>query len=320
MPMELKYDRTSIVSAVALLVYIALIFAIQPAFFSAANLASILYYAALVLPAVMGMHLLLILGTFDLSVGAVAAASAVIAAQLLSVGLPIPVAVTAGVLVGALFGCLNWLLVARLSIPALIGTLITMGAARATAIGLTQGQTLAGLPNKLNWVAYGPLARLSMALTNAVLFGTTLVLVIEFLSQRHVMFRRFYQAGSNPKAASDSGVNISALELLAFAMCGMGASTVGLLQSSRTLSASPHGFSDLAIDCIAACVVGGDSLSGGSGRPIGAVWGTLIVVISRNLVVLAQISVYWQDLAIAIFLLTSMLFNRMRTREWSALS
>jgi ribose transport system permease protein len=76
------------------------------------------------------------------------------------------------------------------------------------------------------------------------------------------------------------------------------------------MSASPHAFPDLALDCIAACVIGGDRLSGGAGRVSGAFFGLLMVVVSRNLVFLAGISAYWQDLAIALILLGAAVLNR----------
>jgi ribose transport system permease protein len=265
-----------------------------------------LYYTCLVVPAVMGVHLLILLGMFDLSVGAVAAAAGVVMAKAVSVGFSLPAAVALGLCVGLLFGFLNWLVVSKLNISALIGTLITMGAARAVSVGTTEGVTLTGLPPTFAHLAQG----LTAGIRNAVLIGAALVVMVEFLSHKHIVFRRFYQIGSNRTAAVQSGINVSLLDFTAFALSGMGAAFAGLFQASRTLSASPHEFPDLALDCIAACVIGGDNLSGGSGQAIGAFMGMLMVVVSRNLVILAGINVYWQDLAIAVVLFGAVLLNR----------
>jgi ribose/xylose/arabinose/galactoside ABC-type transport system permease subunit len=295
-----------VLSVVIFALYLALIYAYQPTFFSPSNLASLLYYTCLLIPAALGVHLLIVLGLFDLSIGSVAAASGVVMAQAVAAGAPLSIGVIGGVVTGMLFGFLNWFLVSKLRIAALIGTLIAMGLARATAVGITQGETLAGLPEAFGRLSLGSF----MGFPHAVAVGVILVAVLELLSLKHVIFRRFYQAGSNRRAAVDNGINVSALECLAFVLAGIGASLVGLLQSSRTLSATPHAFPDLALDCIAACVIGGDSLSGGSGRPTGAFLGMLMIVASRNLAVLGGVSVYWQDLAVSVILLAAVLFNK----------
>lgn len=97
---------------------------------------------------------------------------------------------------------------------------------------------------------------------------------------------------------------------MGFLLCSLGAAFTGILQSSRTLSASPLVFPDLALECIAACVIGGTALSGGKGRPVGAFIGMFMVVLSRNLAVLAGVGVYWKELAIAVVLLAAVLLNR----------
>jgi len=106
-----------------------------------------------------------------------------------------------------------------------------------------------------------------------------------------------------------SGINVRAIKLFGFALAGAGSAVAGILQSSRTLSASPFVFPDLALECIAACVIGGASLSGGTGRAAGAFFGMLMVVISRNLVVMAGVSVYWQELGVALVLLAAVLLK-----------
>jgi ribose transport system permease protein len=291
----------SVVCAVAVYVF-------QPEFFSVSNLASILYYTCLVIPAVLGVHLLIVMGQFDLSVGAVASASAVITEKAVSASIGLPGGILAGVLTGLVFGLLNWLVVNKLQIPALIGTMITMGVARACSVGLTRGVTVAGLPD-----AFGQLAQRSfIGVPRAIVLGLFLVGTLELLSERHLLFRRFYQIGSNRRAAAANGANIPVLEGIGFILAGMGAALAGLLQSTGTLSAEPHGFPDLAFDCIAACVIGGDSLSGGVGRPTGAFLGMVIIVMSRNVVVLAGVNVYWHDLGVALVIFVAVLLNRIQ--------
>jgi ribose transport system permease protein len=289
-------------------VYLSAIYAAQPNFFSSTNVSSLFYYTCLLIPAVLAMNLLIILGLFDLSMGAIAALAGVVMASSISMGFSTIEGIGLGIFAGIVFGLLNWILVSKCRIPVLIGTLISMGIARACALGLTKGETITGLPN----VMEGFIRENWGGISIVTLLGILLVLILEFLSQKHIVFRRLYHVGSNRKLATDMGISVSKLECFAFVLAGVGAAIVGLLQSSRTLSASPHAFPDLALDCIAACIIGGASISGGSGRAVGAFLGMLMVVISRNLVVMAGVSVYWKDLAVAIILLIAVLISRFK--------
>jgi ribose transport system permease protein len=292
--------------SVLLAIYSLCIYLNQPAFFSFSNLGSILYYTCLLVPALLGVYLLVVLGQFDLSVGSVAALAGVIAALSIKAGCPIGLCVVLAFFAGAIFGTINWLLVSKMRIPALVGTLITMAAARAAALGLSEGQVVGGVSNNLAGLTLG----IAGSVSPAIWLGLALVAALAFLSKQHVIIRHMHLAGSNRDAVMSTGINVSNLEWIAFVCAGIGASLVGVLQCSRTLSASPLSFPDLALECIAACVIGGARFSGGSGSAIGAFIGMLIVVASRNLVVLTGISVYWKDLGIALVLLAAVLLNR----------
>jgi ribose transport system permease protein len=293
-----------------LALYLLCIYLVQPNFFMLSNLGLVLYYTCLLVPAVVGVYLLMIIGLFDLSVGAVAAVAGVVVAKMLHYGFSIPTSIFLALLTGAVFGFINWILISRARIPALIATLITLGAARAFALAVTQGQVVGNLPSAFGDLALGT----DGALSPAVVFGLILVLTIEVLMQRHIIFRRLYHVGSSRTATALCGINVARVECLGLVACSLGAALVGILQSSRTLSASPLVFQDLALECIAACIIGGTSLFGGSGRVGGAFLGMLMVVVSRNLVVLAGVNVYWRELGVALVLLAAVLVNKRESR------
>jgi ribose/xylose/arabinose/galactoside ABC-type transport system permease subunit len=289
-----------------LFVYSACVFVYEPGFFSPINISSVIYYACLSTPVLLGVFLLVVLGQFDLSIGAVAALSGTVMVCTARLGWPLPVCILAAFCVGALCGSLNWLLITQFRIPALVGTLIIMSGARAAALGFSQGQVMGGLPKQLSVLT----ARLPGLISPIVPAGFFFIGFLWFFSRRHFLGRQMHQVGSNREAAVNNGINVSFLEWIAFVTAGIGASVVGLLQSSRTLSASPLVFSELPLECIAACVIGGARFSRGSGHPVGAFCGLLIVVASANLVVLAGVGIFWRDLAIALVLLAAVLFNR----------
>jgi len=166
-------------------------------------------------------------------------------------------------------------------------------------------QVVGGVPSKIGLLTQAENGLLSPPIAFAL--GT--VCLLNFLSIRHFLFRRMYHAGSDRQAVKNVGINVLLLDWIAFTCAGLGAAIVGILQCSRTLSASPFAFPDLALECIAACVIGGCRVSGGVGSAWGAFGGMFIVVTSRNLVAFASISLYWRDLGIAAVLLAAVLLN-----------
>ena len=286
--------------------YVLLLYSIEPGLFRFSNLASLLYYTSLLVPALLGTLLLLVLGQFDLSVGSVAALSGVVLAACVKAGLALMPSLVLALGTGAIFGTTNWALVSCARIPALVATLITMAASRACSLGISGGDVIGGLPGQLGALT----VRSQWFGSPAVFLGLGLVAAVTLTARRHYFILRLYQAGSSRDAAVNAGMSVSVLEAFAFVSAALGAAMVGILQASRTLSASPHNFPDLALECIAACVIGGARVSGGAGSAVGALAGMFLVVLSRNIVNFLEVSVYWRDLGIAIVLLASALLNR----------
>ena len=301
-----KIDSGLLLSIIIFLLYALAVYAFIPDFYAIQNLYTILYNACLLVPVALGVYLLIILGLFDLSVGAVAALSAVTLAATLRLDFPLFFCILLTLGIGLSFGFLNWALVNRYGIPALVATLITMTVARAGALFASKGQVIGGLPQWLDIFALRGIGTISIT----VVSGGALILLFIYLTQKHVVFRRIFLTGSNREAVAHNGINVSFLEWLAFALAGIGASITGVLQASRTLSASPLIFQDLALDCIAACVIGGVRFVGGRGHPLGVFLGLILVVVSRNLAVVAGAGAYWRDFGIAAILLAAVLLNR----------
>lgn len=271
----------------------------EPRFLSAANLTSILFSATILLPAVIGMQLLLILGKFDLSTGATASLAAMVSgmfllghpsSQTLAVGLGLSVGATMGLAIGTV--------VSRVGIDPLIATLAAMGMARSLSLVINDGRIVAGLPDSFGWVVAATLGGVPVL----ILLGGAGTGIMALLTSHLVVFRRFYAAGANPVAAAHAGLNVKVLVALGYVLAGIGAAGTGLLQQSRTLSASPLGFDTLAIEAITAAMIGGATLSGGRGGIWGAAAGMVVVTATTNLVTMLGISVYWKDFAVGALL------------------
>jgi ribose/xylose/arabinose/galactoside ABC-type transport system permease subunit len=307
--MEPNYRTSVVFIAAGLYCAIAIVWA--PSFFKAENVLGILHSAAVLLPAVIGAQALLVLGRFDLSSGAVAAMTGIVAGVTVghtgSIGLSLLCAVASGVLLGLANGAV----VARLRLNALVVTLATMGIARSLALGVSKGTVVTGFPDYIEWLTQGRIIGIP-----ALVFGAVAVCVLfEGLFRWAVLFRRFYAVGGNELAADCSGVYSQRLVVLGFVVSAVGASLTGLVQCARTLSASPLVFQDLPLEAISACVVGGSSVRGGRGTMVGAACGLVVIAATRNLVVLLGIGVYWRELVIGVLLLSALAVQTIAERR-----
>ena len=291
-----------------LVVYAAVGFLAAPAFISRTNVTSILFSAAVLLPAVVGMQLLLVLGRFDLSIGAIASLAGMVAGLSLERFHSMPLAVGFALCIGMVAGLLNGLVVSRFQINPLIATLAMMGIGRSLSLVINEGRIVAGSSSEIEWKQLGWITDARFAgIPVLILIAACIVCVSSLAATHAVILRRFYAVGDNPTAASHAGINVPWLVTLGFLLTGLGAAAVGTLQASRTLSASPLQFQTLAIEAITACLIGGGTLAGGRGSILGAALGLILVCATTNLVVILGISVHWKEFAIGLLLLLAVL-------------
>ena len=245
-------------------------------FFSFSNFRAMSVGMAPTAVIVIGMAILLASGGFDLSVGSVMALSSTVVAMLLLAGVSIPVAVIAGIMLGAVAGLANGLLVTGLGINPLIATLGTMSIARGIALVLTEGFSLSSLPPEFAWIGKASWAGLP------VLVILTLALVIIFdLAVRHTrFFRQVYFIGANEKAAMLSGINVKRVRIITYMLAGMLSALAGVLLASRLMSGTPTAGNGIELQVLAAAVIGGASLRGGEGTIFGAFLGVVFVASS----------------------------------------
>jgi ribose/xylose/arabinose/galactoside ABC-type transport system permease subunit len=282
-----------------LLVYLAAGVFLVPEFLSISNITSILFSAAVLLPAVAGTQLLLVLGRFDLSIGATASLSGMIAGLALGFYGSLTVAVCSGLIVGVVVGWACGSLVSYLRVDPLVATLAVMGIVRSLSLVVNSGQIVSGLPESFGWITEARLTGIPVLILFVILF-TGIATVV---TKHAVLFRRFYAVGNNAIAASHAGVNVTRLVTLGYILAGLGAALTGLIQVSRTRSASPLIFDTLALEAIAACMIGGSSLSGGRGNILGASIGLIVLIATRNLVVMLGVTIFWKDFTTGILLL-----------------
>lgn len=267
---------------------------VNPYFLSVSNFRAVAVGMAPTAIIVIGMAILLASGGFDLSVGSVMALSSTVVAMLLLTGLPIPIAILCGLILGAAAGAFNGVLVTGLGINPLIATLGTMSIARGIALVLTEGFSVSSLPAAFGWIGKASIAGLP------VIVVITLVLVIIFdLAVRHTrFFRQVYFIGANEKAAMLSGIQVARVRIILYALTGALAALAGVLLASRLMSGTPTAGNGIELQVLAAAVIGGASLRGGEGTILGAFLGVVFVALINNTMTMLAVSIYWQMIVI----------------------
>jgi ribose transport system permease protein len=263
-----------------------------------------------------GELLVIIIAGIDLSVGSTMAFAGLISARLLVDNVPVPLAVMGGLLGGLLVGLINGLLVSKGRLPAFIATLGMLSVVRGVVYGVTQGQPVMKLP-----IAFMNLGRIDVPILGlkvplpVILMLIIAVLVHIFLS-RSVWGYRIYALGGNEQSTRLSGINTSQLKILVFSLAGVLAATGGLLMTARLGVAMPNAALGYELDVIAAVFIGGASTSGGSGTILGVLIGAAIMQVLRTGMVLLGIDPYWQNAAIGLIILISLMIDQLRRRQY----
>jgi len=285
---------------------------LSPYFLTLENLLAIGLQMSVVAIMAVGQVLVIISGGVDLSVGSVLAISGVVATMLLNDSTPMGVALLAGVLPGSVCGALNGLLITKGQLPPFIATLGMMGVARGAALILTGGVPIFGLPPRFAFLGGG---RVASVIPFPVLVTLVLAVFGHILLSMTRLGRYAYAIGGNLQATRLSGVNVDGCLIRVYALCGFSAGLAGILLASRLNSGQPTAGTGYELDVIAACVIGGASLSGGQGTVLGAMVGALIMGILRNGCNLLDISAFWQMAAIGAIILVAVFYDQRHRRR-----
>jgi ribose transport system permease protein len=248
--------------------------AFAPNFATLGTAEAILRVTALVTIMAVGMTFVIVCAEIDLSVGSVASWSGMVAALLLDRGVPtflVPVLVLA---MGALIGATNGVLVTRVRIPSFLVTLGMLSVFSGLALTITGTEpvpivedSFSNLFWNANWLG-----------VPAPIWWTIVVVAAGFYAlQLTVLGRRTYAVGGNIAAARFSGVKTGQIKTLAFVFSSMTAALAGMMLAARSTAGNPSLGSGLELDVIAAVIIGGTSLFGGTGGIIGSVLGAIFI-------------------------------------------
>jgi ribose transport system permease protein len=212
-------------------------------------------------------------------------------------------------------GLTNGILVSKGRLPAFIATLGMLSVVRGLVYGATHGQPVMKLP-----VGFMDLGRIDLPILGLkVPLPVILMLLIAYLMHiflsRTVWGYRIYALGGNEQSTRLSGINTARMKILVFSLAGLLAATGGLLMTARLGVAMPNAALGYELDVIAAVFIGGASTSGGSGTILGVLIGAAIMQVLRTGMVLLGIDPYWQNAAIGLIILISLMIDQLRRRQ-----
>ncbi|GAB4364313.1 MAG: ABC transporter permease [Spirochaetales bacterium] len=266
----------------------------NPAFLTIDNLMTLLTHTSILGILAVGMMLVLVTGGIDLSIGSTIAFSGMITAITVSMNPNMPAigALVEGTAVGALIGIIIGGLVARFEILPIIATLGMMNVVRGLTYVVSGGRWISSyqMPLQFKRIATGEI----LGINNLVVIAVGIYLIAAYFIRHTRTGRRLYAVGSNPEAALISGLPKRRLVFLAYTIMGSLSGLAGVLWVARFASAQGDTAMGYELQVIAACVLGGVSISGGVGRLSGLILGTILLGILNNALPLINVSPFWQ--------------------------
>ncbi|ALD05642.1 autoinducer 2 ABC transporter permease LsrC [Klebsiella quasipneumoniae] len=297
--MKTLFKNRELSAFFAIVALFAVLVALNPAYFSLQTLAMIFASSQILCLLALGATLVMLTRNIDVSVGSTVGLCAIAVGVALNNGYGLATAIAFALAIGALAGAFNGLLVVGLRIPAIVATLGTLGLYRGVMLLWTGGKWIEGLPDSLKslsepaFIGVSPLGWLVLAL----------LLAGGWLLSRTASGRDFYAVGDNLAAARQLGVAVNRTRMLAFTLNGMLAACAGIVFAAQIGFVPNQTGSGLEMKAIAACVLGGISLLGGTGTLLGAFLGAFFLTQIDTVLVLFRLPAWWNDFIAGLVLL-----------------
>ena len=300
------------IAFVGLFVIFAAFAAINSNFRTMYNFMSILRQTSITAILGVGMAYVIISGGIDLSVSATVSLSGTMAAIAMAKwGFPVIGGIIVGLVVGAIVGLVNGFVIARFSVPPIIATLGTQTAASGLALVITGGYSVTGIPD-----GFAFLGRKNIFSVPVPAIIMIAAMVIGYIILNKTRFGAYvYGVGGNEEATRLAGVSVYKTKIGIYVFSGVMAAVAGLILASRLNSGQPLAGSGLELNAIAAVVIGGASVAGGSGNIIGGLFGALIMCILTNGFDIIGIDRYYQMIFTGFILIAAVAAQKKSSRK-----
>ena len=300
-------------SVVIAILALGLIFSISTSyFFTGENIRNILIQSATVAIVASGQAMVIVSGEFDLSIGQNACITSCLAAYMMKfLGVSPWMAILTVLILGTLIGVSNGLMVAYLRIPAFIATLGVQNIARGMAKVITNAAPIARFPESILFLGRGSIG----ILPYSVIIMVAVYLFFTLIFAKTRFGRYVYSVGGNKEAAYFSGINVRFAKMITFAIAGLMAAFGGIILMSRLDSAFITNGNLYEFDAIIASVIGGLSLAGGKGKIIGALFGSIFLIMFFNGMTMLNVDPFYQDVLKGVVLIVAITIDVLRNTK-----
>ncbi|WP_022943036.1 ribose ABC transporter permease [Psychromonas hadalis] len=295
---------------IALIILVVVVSFLNEYFFTLNNILNILRQTSVIAILAAGMTLVILTAGIDLSVGSILALCGAFAASMISLEIPVFIAISVSLLGGAALGSMTGMIIAKGKVQAFIATLVTMTLLRGVTMVYTDGRPIStgftDVADAFSWFGSGYLLGVPVPVWLMVVVFAGIWYLLN-----HTRFGRYiYALGGNESAALLSGINVDRIKIGVYAICGLLSALAGIIITSRLSSAQPTAGMGYELDAIAAVVLGGTSLAGGKGRIMGTLIGALIIGVLNNALNLMDVSSYYQMIVKAVVILLAVLVDK----------
>lgn len=302
--------KSEFAAIVGLLILCVILMILSPYFMTVMNIMGVLRQISITCIVAIGQQLLLSTGCVDLTCGVGIGMTGVVAGLCLQAGMPPAAILLITLLSGMAVGFMNGFIITKFKAIPFIITLGTMSIVRGAASLLCNSK-----PIRFD----GPLSTLGKGYVGEIpvsaIIMLGLIIVGTIFTNRTKMGRDLYVIGNNEKSAVLSGINVKRTKMIAYLMMGGLVALSGIIMAGSTMQADPMSGYAMELDVVAACVIGGASLFGGSGSIIGAFAGSAIMGVLKNGFVLLGIASYWQIMSIGIILIVMLCLDSLRKKS-----
>jgi AI-2 transport system permease protein len=306
----LKLGREGLL--LAALAVLCVVFASQSEFFlSERNLTVILRNSVDLAVICAGMTIIIILGGIDVSVGGIVAVSAVLIGRAYQYGAPDWIVVVIGLSAGAMLGAMNGAIIAKTRVPPIVATLGTMYIFIAILFLVIGGVWISGLPNTLSFLVLGEYFGIPVGVfVIGAIYAFSWVLL-----RRTPWGQRVVAIGCDEVSARLVGIRVDRTKIQAYALLGMFAGIAAVLYIARLRNVEVNIGTNIALEAIAATILGGANIRGGVGSLIGTLLGVLFIKLTQNGLVLIGVSSLWETVVIGGLLVIVLVLDALEKRR-----
>ena len=301
--------------ALVIIIIVAIILSLTTkTFFTSRNLLNLLRQVCVSAILAFGFTMILAEGEIDLSVGSILGLSGMVLGLLtVNLHMNIWLAMLLTILVGAALGCINASIITAFGLPPFIVTMATDQMFRGICYLSTNMRPIVDLPDIVQTIGQGYFLNIPIPIYIMLL----MMIIIYVIANHTILGRYIISVGGNREAAYVSGINVNRIRLYTYALLGVCAAVAGIVMTGRTASSQVTAGDGMNMDAIAACVIGGTPMSGGSAHVINTLFGCILIGMLNNGLNHLGVNSNWQIIAKGAIVLVAVILDKISTRTTS---